>query len=660
MLLRPDETFIDNATKRAERVFPRGIDWKTFSSQLPGKEVFANSVLDPAIGIGGDLAMKTFAAADWQNWVSTTQISLFELGTRVGMPPLEGTGLAEGMSHVYTTLDSTINTIKNFEDPAEMLPELLKNTAIQILQIVCQSNIVTQTVAQVLAVAVWAVDVGRAKVEADLGKNISFPPLQTEDPATDTWQVNRVFEVFRSKGTGGVVYPDGGIEPASNADYTSLYLPAYRAERPWHIQHRAQGIAAQQGHPQESHGPDGHAQYHFDPGDASTFGFMPGTTTSLRVLQASYRFYQAVRATVSVDRYSLFCRGENKPCYKTTKTFDGKRDCRQCVRAESVWPVEGLGWAYGGAPLNATTPGENVGAFYPSTNKLLGNLLDMIARPGPLLYTIDIEYVHKSWKDCFERFWEFAAAEWRRYNGSGWRGLISRLATFMTAFETDGEIRLGGREPAMPVSLISSPREADFKVAFADSIFTQIIAPFCRDLAAVQLHYLDSVSVAYVPPGAGALYTHGKIRKNKLGDHFTTARRELLGSTKRMLVDLRHVSDPDYRAELERAGVKVSPVKKGLLVSPGMAGHQLLAPDIKPQRAPPSPKVSRVSPFEGAINLVQRAPTRADAPTRVAGARAPAPAKTKETNAGVAMSVAAGSVLLTAAGIMALRRMTND
>ncbi|PRP98529.1 hypothetical protein [Enhygromyxa salina] len=660
MLLRPDETFIDKATKRAERVFPRGIDWQTFSSQLPGKEVFANSVLDPAIGIGGDLAMKTFAAADWQNWVSTTQISLFELGTRVGMPQLEGTGLAEGMSHVYTTLGSTINTIKNFEDPAEMLPELLKNTAIQILQMVCQSNIVTQTVAQVLAVAVWAVDVGRAQVEANLGKNISFPPLQTEDPATDTWQVNRVFEVFRSKGTGGVVYPDGGIEPASNADYTSFYLPAYKHHQPWQFQHRAQGLAAQQGHPKESRGPKGDAQYQFDPGDASTFGFMPGTTTSLRVLQASYRFYQAVRATVGVDRYSLICRGEDKPCYKTTKTFDGKRDCRQCVRAESVWPVEGLGWAYGGAPLNATTPGENVGSFYPSTNKLLSNLLDMVARPGPLLYTIDVELIHSAWKKSFEQFWEFAASEWRRHNGAGWRGLISRLATFMTAFEVDDELRLGGREPAMPVSLISSPREADFKVAFSNSIFSQIIAPFCRDLAAMQLHYLDAVEVAYIPPGAGALYYAGSIRKNKLGDHFTTARRELLGSTKRMLIDLRQVSDPDYRAELERVGVKASPVKQSLHGSPGVGGQQLLAPDIKPRRAPGRPKVSRASPFEGAVELVQRAAAAQLKVSRAKPKVARATPPSKKTNTGLALGVAAGSVLLTAAGIMHLRRMTDD
>ena len=193
--------------------------------------------------------------------------------------------------------------------------------------------------------------------------------------------MNRIYEVLRSSGVGEIVYPDGGVELASNGDYTRFFLPAYRANQRWTIQHRATGVAAQQGFATEARGPSGETQYNFDIGDGSNFGFMPGTSTTLRVLQASFRFYQTVRGGLSVDRYSLRCRGVDKPCYQTVKAFDGRRDCRQCVRAESVWPTEGLGWAYGGAPLNATTPGENVGAFYPSTNKLLLNLLDQIA-PG--------------------------------------------------------------------------------------------------------------------------------------------------------------------------------------------------------------------------------------------------------------------------------------
>ena len=48
-----------------------------------------------------------------------------------------------------------------------------------------------------------------------------------------------------------------------------------------------------------------------------------------------------------------------------------------------------------------------------------------------------------------------------------------------------------------------------------------------------------------MPPGAGALYfDDGRIRKTELGEEFSEARAELLDSTKRMLVDLRRVSDP--------------------------------------------------------------------------------------------------------------------
>lgn len=674
MLVRPEATFIDQATQRAERVFPRGVEWRTFESKLPGKDVFANSVLDPAIGVGGELAMKTFATADWRNWISSMQIGLFEIATRIGIPPLQDTSLNQGLSLVYSTLETTASAFEQTDDPSKVAADLAGNVGLQVVaQIVGQSNLITMVAALVYQAARWAVDVGRAVVADNLGKFVSLPPLQTEDPATDTWQVNRVFEVFRSRGTGGVVFPDGKIEPASNADYTSLFLPAYNVNRPWRLQDRERGVAAQQGYSSVALGPGGAAtQYQFDIGDGSSFGFMPGTTTMLRVLQANYKFYDTVRGT-PVDRYALRCVGVDKPCWKVQKTFNGDRDCRQCVDPESVWPEIGIGWAYSGAPLNATTVGENVGAFYPSANKLLANMLDAISRPGPLLYTIDIHMVRDQWKESFERFWEFAAAEWRRYRGTGWRGLISRLATFMTTFEHDGQIRLGGREPYMPLELIASPRhDADFKIKFKDSIFSRIIDPFCQDFLAVQEHYLDTTTVAYIPPGAGAVYNpSGSVRKTKLGDQFITARRELLNSNKRVLVDLRQVIDPEYREALARVGVKPSPVNAALHGSPGVSGHELLRPEIRPRRAPLPPKVVRVSPFEGQVRLTALA--RAAQPGTPARARrvvkrAPMTGATTgeardqphaAVGAGVALGVTAAAVAVTTAVIVATDSMTK-
>jgi hypothetical protein len=74
MLLRRDAKFLDKVTNRYERVFSTGTDWLTFGSQLPAAEVFANSVLDPAIGIGGELGVAAFATADWRNWTSSIKI----------------------------------------------------------------------------------------------------------------------------------------------------------------------------------------------------------------------------------------------------------------------------------------------------------------------------------------------------------------------------------------------------------------------------------------------------------------------------------------------------------------------------------------------------------------------------------------------------------
>jgi hypothetical protein len=127
MLLRRDATFLDKVTNRYERVFPPGTDWMTFRSQLPASEVFANSVLDPAIGIAGDLGVAAFATADWRNWTSSIKIGLFELSTRVGLPALKDQSLNEGLSLVFNTLDTTANAFANSDNPAEIVPELVTN-----------------------------------------------------------------------------------------------------------------------------------------------------------------------------------------------------------------------------------------------------------------------------------------------------------------------------------------------------------------------------------------------------------------------------------------------------------------------------------------------------------------------------------------------------
>ena len=45
-----------------------------------------DSIVDPAVGIAGDLALRDFANAEWQNWTSSIQIMTFELATRIGVP----------------------------------------------------------------------------------------------------------------------------------------------------------------------------------------------------------------------------------------------------------------------------------------------------------------------------------------------------------------------------------------------------------------------------------------------------------------------------------------------------------------------------------------------------------------------------------------------
>jgi hypothetical protein len=315
------------------------------------------------------------------------------------------------------------------------------------------------------------------------------------------------------------------------------------------------------------------------------------------------------------------------------------------VTAESVWPVQGVAWAIGGSvPLNVTTPGENVGAFYSCTNKLIGLVEDLATRPGPQLYTVDWFAVHDAWQASFERFWEFAREYWRLQRGWGWRGLISRLATLMVAFEHKGAMQLGGRLPSIPPKLVASPREDPrFAVKFEHSIFSRVIVPFCTGAAQLQRGFLDTTEVAYVPPGAGALYnSEGKIRNNALGREFVRARAELLDSTKRMTIDLRRVSDPEYRSELQRRGVKPSPVNPMLQGSPGV-GAQVLRPDQKPPRAL-RPKRVGMSAIAGMNELARQRPER-----QGLGVQERAPTKSTTATA-LKVAAAAAVVLATVAG----------
>jgi len=269
---------------------------------------------------------------------------------------------------------------------------------------------------------------------------------------------------------------------------------------------------------------------------------------------------------------------------------------------------------------------------------------------------VDWHFTHGAWQSSFEHFWEFMRSYGTAYRGWGWRGLLSRLATLMVAFEdSDGSMQLGGRLPAMPSSLVASPREhAKFGVDFDHSIFSRVIEPFCVESTKLQRYYLHTTEVAYVPPGAGALYFEdGRLRTNALALEFVKARAELLDSTKRMLVDLRRVVDPEFRRELVRKGVKLSPVNPALQGSPGLGGAQILKPDIPPPRALSRPKVVRLPPIAGMNELARKAPPRAKLGVKTD--------KPKSSNANAtAIGVAVAGLAVTLAGAALLNVSRDD
>ncbi len=110
-----------------------------------------------------------------------------------------------------------------------------------------------------------------------------------------------------------------------------------------------------------------------------------------------------------------------------------------------------------------------------------------------------------------------------------------------------------------------------------------------------------------------------------------------------MLIDLRRVSDKDFRSRLAAAGVKVSPVNPLLHGSPSVVD----APDLKPARALPPPRRIRTPALAGSNDLVKAA---AQVP------RAPAPSPTSDNNnTALAAGIVAGSALGLGAALLVAR-----
>ena len=179
---------------------------------------------------------------------STVQVLTFEVGTRLGLPVIEGQPMGRAVASIFDMIPTTLSQFSRFEnDPLAIVPELLKSLALQVVQwLTMAPSLVAQVVGQVLATAVWLGDFVTAWLADMMDKDIVLPPLQSVEPATDSWQVNRVFEVLRLQGRGDVQFPDGSLSLASNADYTCFFLPAYLQSKPWKFQWREGGIAVQQ------------------------------------------------------------------------------------------------------------------------------------------------------------------------------------------------------------------------------------------------------------------------------------------------------------------------------------------------------------------------------------------------------------------------------
>ena len=593
MLIPPDTTTYIEKLKRIEFAFPTNqpSDYFVFESRLPGAEVITASVLDPSISMSIDSGIFAVAQAQMQNLTKAFQLSIFETAQNIGIPDeLKSAGT---LVYDFFTIasNSILKSEKDLDDPLGTGFQLAKNSGLALLSAVAAlaGGIIGIAVAAAANVANYVGGVIAAAQRDALGKDVILPPLQTADPRVDSWEVNRALAHMRLPSDFEAILPNGQTQILKTADYTTFILPRFKGEPTF--QWREKGMALQCGAKSTVNvfnNPN--VSILFNP--TGNFGFMPGLETCLSVLQSDYKFYYTVRG-VDVGPYNLICKGVDENCWETKSGFKGDRDCRQCVDRESVWPSKGIGWAYGGAPINATTPGVNVGDFYPNLNQLILMQIQQATKPSPMSFVFDWELALSEWENHIGALLEWLRYAWGKFSGYGWRGQLSRLASFITAYETkENGWQAGGRIPEMPLSKILDPTQSTFQIAYENTIAPRIIKPFCLYGGAIQRDYLKTPRIAYLNPTAGAF----KRKGSQMAQLFTKNRAELLQSNARMEVYLRNVQDSEYRALLEQHGVKM-PITNPVL---GDTGHPIMAP-IPMRKAPPRrmmPPLQTIVDFE--------------------------------------------------------------
>lgn len=192
----------------------------------------------------------------------------------------------------------------------------------------------------------------------------------------------------------------------------------------------------------------------------------------------------------------------------------------------------------------------DLGGNFPITNNLCSNIWSTIVnRPGPLMYSVDVEKLNDAWRIYFESFYERAQEWWSESKGLAWRSAVLKVCSLMTvdwddvtcSWRATGEV---GRLPSHWMG--QSPKDSQLKLKWSHSIYEQIIRPALINLAERQYEYLHTSLVAYLPAKAAAY----NGANSKIGKTFREARRWLANHELKQYLSMDDVIDPRYREQL--------------------------------------------------------------------------------------------------------------
>lgn len=523
-----------------------------FESQLPGKELLRDSVLDPALSIANwrgspvldALSINAFA-------VDTLKLQQFMLGwsgENLGV-------LSEYAPYFAPVLDVfSLPMTTSLGDMIESVVLTAIGTTGQVLSAV--PNPYAKIIGAVLGIGVSIYEI----FDKDPKSLPAFTiPAQAYDEDTDQDQFNgKVRAVLRL----GESFQKGGASQARLAfDYTPFFMPRFAGDPT--LEYRDQGgrvgVAFGMGIGGLHESPANDERSRFIASGPSDLGYVPG----------------GVRITSVIQVFP---------------TEDPSQ-------SQAPWYDPRCGSAFSKAMAT------DVGSFYTSTNQGIQLLWDLAMKNSPQMFTIDTERLKSAWNDYIEAALDGVVWLWnhkvRNDWGKGtWHAMIAHISSAFTVGINGQSVpgAIGTLSPDL-TNCGSLNRQNDplfFELWDQVNLYDALIKPACNALADRQRHYLkESLISAYLPRPVGS-YVSGTINGERPENlaAFLQARTAILNGPGKGALNLDDVVDLEYRAQIEAKLPQIGGPGYIKMAEPGPPGpgrpsDRLVVPPFPPQGDPP-------------------------------------------------------------------------